>query len=219
MPSVAVSLFIFDLDGTLIDSKQDIAYAVNLTFRDLMLPEKPEEVIYGYVGNGVRQLIIDAVETTDPQRVDQALAIFDRHYQAHLLDQTDFYPGILQVLEHFKGGKKAIVTNKPAHYTTRIMDGLLRGQTEHYFDFILGGSSEIQLKPHPEMLLKTLDYLQTDPGRAVMIGDSLNDLHAARAAGVRFCAVGYGFGDVPLLKEASPDFFVTEASDLIRLFH
>lgn len=210
-----VSLLIFDLDGTLIDSKKDLAISVNLTFRDLGLPEKPLEEIYGYVGNGVRRLILDSLGSTEPALLERSLQIFEAHYLKHLLDETDLYPGMEEVLIYFNEKKKAVVTNKPLLYTTRIMEGL--GARPH-FDLILGSEPIVNLKPHPEMILRTLDCLGISPPEAVMIGDSPNDVHAARAAGIKSCGVGYGIGDPDLLRSAEPDFFAETVGDLKRLF-
>lgn len=210
-----VALLIFDLDGTLIDSRKDIAASVNLTFRDLGLPEKPVEVIYGYVGNGVRRLILDTVESSNPLLIERALQIFEGHYLKHLLDDTILYPGMERVLRHFDKKKKAVVTNKPLLYSTKIIEGL---QVRAHFDLILGSEPIVQLKPHPEMIQRTLDYLNVFPSDAVMIGDSLNDIQAARSAGIKSCGVGYGLGNVEELKSGNPDFFAETVEDLKRLF-
>ncbi|MEO2055207.1 MAG: HAD-IA family hydrolase [Nitrospira sp.] len=212
---VDAGLLIFDLDGTLIDSKRDIAKSVNLTFRDLGLPEKPNETIYGYVGNGVRKLILDAVESTDAHLIDRALEIFRGHYLEHLLDETRLYPGIREVLNHYNQMKIALVTNKPHVYAKKILEGL---GVDKAFDFIIGSEPDTQLKPHPEMILKTLGVLDTPTSDAVMIGDSLNDIYAARSAGVRSCAVAYGFGNADELLSESPDFFVETGEALMTLF-
>jgi phosphoglycolate phosphatase len=210
-----VTLLIFDLDGTLIDSRKDIAAAVNLTFRDLSLPEKPVEVIYGYVGNGVRRLILDTVESADPLLIERSLQIFEGHYLKHLLDDTVLYPGMEEVLHHFGKKKKAIVTNKPLLYSVKIIEGL---HARTHFDLILGAEPIVQLKPHPEMILRTLDYLKVEPADAVMIGDSLNDIQAARSAGIKSCGVGYGLGNIAELRTGNPDFFAETVGDLKRLF-
>ena len=210
-----IELLIFDLDGTLIDSKKDIAHSVNLTFRDVGLPEKPHEVIYGYVGNGVRQLITDAVASDDPALIDQALQIFEQHYLNHLLDETRLFPGMEEVLYRYNGKKLALVTNKPVNYTDKIIKGL---KVDKHFEFILAAQPGISLKPRPDMLLKTLDVLSIAPSEAVMIGDSLNDINAARAAKVPSCGVAYGFGDRQVLQSAHPDYFAESCDELLTLF-
>lgn len=210
-----VSLLIFDLDGTLIDSRNDIADSVNRTFRDLGLPEKSREFIYGYVGNGVRQLIIDTARSSDPALIDRSLQIFEGHYLKHLLDETRLYPEMEGVLNHFRSKKKAVVTNKPLLYSTKIIDGL---GVRHHFDLILGAEPIVNLKPHPEMILRTLEYLDVTPDEAVMIGDSHNDIFAARAGGIKSCGVGYGLGNLSDLKAAGPDFFAETVEELKKIF-
>ncbi len=211
---ITATLFLFDLDGTLIDSRVDIAHAVNLTFRDLGLPPKPEELIYGYVGHGVRQLIVDAVESEEPALIDRALAQFEGHYLAHLLDTTCLYPGIADILAGLPTGRVAIVTNKPLNYTLKILEGL---KITDRFDLILGGTPGRRMKPDPQMVIEALTTLQVDPADAVFIGDSTADIGAARAAGVRSCAVGYGLSPVEEVQAASPDFFAATVADLAAL--
>lgn len=209
------SLYIFDLDGTLIDSRKDIAESVNRTFRDLGLPELPNETIYGYVGNGVYRLITDATGSADPALLDQALKIFEGHYLAHLLDETCLYPGILELLSQNQHKRKAVVTNKRIRFTKSIIEGLC---PENTFELVLGAEMGLNLKPHPEMILKTLTQLNVPPEETLMIGDMMNDIHAARAAGIKVCAVSYGFGDAQELQAAKPDFFANTVADLKTLF-
>jgi len=210
-----VELIIFDLDGTLIDSKDDIASCVNHTLKDLGLPMKEPKVIYGYVGDGVRRLLQQAVGEGNQEQFKKAMKIFRGHYLAHLLDTTRFYPGVEEVLDHFKSKKKAVVTNKPIEYTEKIMDGL---KAREQFDLILGGDGMNNLKPHPEMLHKVLEEMEVRRDRSVMVGDGINDILAARAAGIRICAVGYGLGDSERLKKGEPDFFCEQIEELKDLF-
>jgi phosphoglycolate phosphatase len=214
--SFPVDLLLFDLDGTLADTKADIATAVNLTLRDYGLPEHAPEQIYAFVGDGVRALLAKAFESRGAGAFDDALTVFRRYYLAHLLDATQFYPGVLAVLAHFAEKKKAIVTNKPIEYTLKLIEGL---KAREQFDAILGANSTPNLKPHPEMILKVLDDLHIAPHRAVMIGDNVNDIVAARAAGVPSVAVGYGLGNPKVLKAAGPDFFCERIEEVIALVH
>jgi phosphoglycolate phosphatase len=209
------SLYIFDLDGTLIDSRKDIANSVNATFRDLELPELPNETIYGYVGNGVYRLITDATESSDPALLDQALKIFEGHYLAHLVDETCLYPGMQKLLSQHQHQRKAVVTNKRIKFTQKIIAGLC---PENTFELVLGAEEGVNLKPHPEMILKTLATLNVPAEETIIIGDMMNDIHAARAAGIKVCAVSYGFGDAQELQDAKPDFFARSVKDLEVLF-
>ena len=208
-------LLIFDLDGTLADTRDDLANSVNLTLRELGLPERSNETIYGYVGSGVRKLIQQAVGEEDGERLREAVRVFRKHYLVHLLDHTKLYPGMDGVLRHFGSKKKAVVTNKAQVYTDRIMEGL---QVTGRFELILGGDNGYPLKPDPKMLLTVLQKLGVEAGSAVMIGDGMPDIEAARAAGMRVCSVGYGMGDPEELRRAGPDFFSDTVSDLKRLF-
>lgn len=208
-------LIIFDLDGTLADTKKDIAASVNLTLREIGLPEKSAALIYSYVGSGIRRLIQQAVGEEEGERFKAAMAVFRKHYLAHLLDTTKLYPGMDGVLAHFKSKKKAVVTNKAQLYTDKLMSGL---KITDRFDLILGGDNGYPLKPDPKMLLKVLEMLSADPKRTVMIGDGLHDIHAARAAGIAVCAVAYGLGDPEELRRARPDFFCETVDDLKKMF-
>ena len=208
-------LLIFDLDGTLADTKVDIAGAVNLTLKELGLPEKPDALIYSYVGSGIRTLIRQAVGEEEGERFQGAMGAFRRHYLAHCLDTTKLYPGMDDVLAHFKSKKKAVVTNKAQLYTDKLMAGL---KIADRFDLILGGDNGYPLKPDPKMLLTVLEKLSADPKRAVMIGDGLHDINAARAAGITVCAVGYGLGDPEELRRSGPDFFCETVEGLKKMF-
>ena len=210
-----IDLFLFDLDGTLADTKDDIATAVNLTLRDFGLPTQVPERIHAFVGDGVRALLARAFDGRDPEDFDCALGVFRRHYMDHLLDVTRFYPEVLPVLTHFAHKKKAIVTNKPIEYTLKLIEGL---RASERFALILGAGSTPDLKPHPGMINKALSDLKVPHDRAVMIGDHVNDITAARAAGIRSVAVGYGFGDPKVLRAAEPDFFCETLDEVTALF-
>ncbi len=208
-------LYIFDLDGTLIDSRKDIATSVNLTFRDLGRSELPVETIYGYVGNGVARLIRDATGSEDPVALAHADKIFETHYLEHLLDETALYPGMRELLSQYQTKRKAVVTNKRIKFTQKIIVGLC---PENTFELVLGAQEGVNLKPHPEMILRTLATLNVPAEETIIIGDMMNDIHAARAAGIKVCAVSYGFGDEKELQEGKPDFFAKTVDDLQILF-
>jgi len=209
-----VDLLIFDLDGTLIESKWDIATAVNLTLADLALPQRSQEEIFSFVGDGIKRLLRSAVGEENQSRYEESLRVFRGHYLAHCLDHTRFYPGIETVLTHFARKHKAIATNKSLEYTTKIMAGL----GPHHFAYTVGGDNGYGLKPEPGMLHKIMEELQVNQDRAVLIGDSTNDINGGHNAGIKVCAVGYGMGNREKMAACKPDWFIEEPEELMRLF-
>lgn len=210
----SVDLLIFDLDGTLIESKWDIAHSVNLTLRDLGLPERPQEEIFGFVGDGVKRLLRLAVGEMDEVRYAEALRVFRGHYLAHCLDRTRYYPGVDAVLAHFTQKLKAVATNKSLEYTKVILKGL----GDHHFAHVVGGDNGFGLKPEPGMLVHILEQLEVDKHRAVLIGDSTNDINGGHNAGIRVCAVGYGMGNRERMRACNPDWFIERPEELMEIF-
>lgn len=211
---VPIDLLIFDLDGTLIESKWDIATAVNLTLDELKLPMRSQEEIFSFVGDGVKRLLRLSVGEENESRYGEALRVFRGHYLAHCLDRTRFYPGIDGVLSHFSRKIKAIATNKALEYTLRILDGLGR----HHFAHVVGGDDGYGLKPEPGMLLKVMEELKIDKDRTVLIGDSTNDINGGHNAGIRVCAVGYGMGNRAKMAACQPEWFIERPEELTELF-
>ena len=209
-----IDLLIFDLDGTLIESKWDIAAAVNLTLKDLDLPVRGQEEIFSFVGDGVKRLLRLSVGEDNLDRYQEALKVFRGHYLAHCLDETKFYPGIETVLMHFADKRKAVATNKSLEYTIKILDGL----GAHHFAHVVGGDNGYGLKPEPGMLLKILEVLGVEKDRAVLIGDSTNDINGGHNAGIRVCAVGYGMGNREKMTACKPDWFIEQPEELMELF-
>jgi phosphoglycolate phosphatase len=209
-----VDLLIFDLDGTLIESKWDIAHAVNLTLEELGLPRRPQEEIFGFVGDGVKRLLRLAVGEENQVKYEEALRVFRGHYLAHCLDRTRFYPGVETVLTHFADKHKAVATNKSMEYTKVILDGL----GNHHFAYIIGGDDGYGLKPEPGMLLKIMEALRVPRERTVLIGDSTNDINGGHNAGIRVCAVGYGMGNREKMVACRPDWFIERPEELMEIF-
>jgi phosphoglycolate phosphatase len=208
----SLELLLFDFDGTLIDSKVDIATSVNLTLGDLRLPQRTPEEIFGFVGDGVKRLLRLSVGEENLGQYEEALRIFRLHYLTHCLDTTCFYPGIETVLQHFSSVHKAVVTNKSLEYTRKILDGL---QATELFMVIESPEDSSELKPDPGMLLRALDKMGLSPDRAIMVGDSTNDVRAAKAANIKVCAVGYGYGQREKVMALAPDYYCENPEDLI----
>ena len=208
----SIELLLFDFDGTLIDSKVDIATSVNLTLRDLGLPERTPDEIFGFVGDGVKRLLRLSVGEDNLAQYEEALRIFRLHYLTHCLDTTSFYPGIGAVLQHFHPLHKAVVTNKSLEYTLKIVEGL---KVADLFTVIESPEDSSELKPDPGMLLRALDKVGVSPDRAIMVGDSTNDVRAAKAANMKVCAVGYGYGHREKVMALDPDYYCEKPEDLI----
>jgi len=214
MAKTSVELLIFDLDGTLIESKWDIAESVNLTLAELGLPERPLEEIFGFVGDGVKKLLRLAVGEEPRISFEDALKIFRGHYLAHCLDRTTFFPGIEPMLRHFAQKQKAVATNKSIEYTHVILNGL----GAQHFTYLVGGDNGFGLKPEPGMLLHIIEQLNVSKDRAVLVGDSTNDINGGHNAGIRVCAVGYGMGNREKMAACKPDWFIERPEELMEIF-
>ena len=188
-----MDLLIFDLDGTLIDSRLDLAHAVNATRSHMRMGPLEHERVYSYVGNGAPVLIRRALgDRATEAQVQEALEYFLEYYREHYLDYTTLYPGVRESLQRLlaAGKRMAVLTNKPVRISRAIVDGL--GVHSHFFQVYGGNSFEFK-KPHPvgvEALMR-----EAGVGRDVtlMVGDSRVDVETARNAGIACCGVTYGF--------------------------
>ncbi len=208
----ASSLLIFDLDGTLIDSRLDLANAVNATRAEMGKPPLEHSVVYSYVGNGAPVLIRKAMgaEASDTD-VQHALEFFLAYYRDHAVDATVLYPGVLESLEqlHAAGMRLAVLTNKPVRISEAIMNTM--GLTPMLFR-IYGGNSFEQKKPHPIGIDTLRAEAGVTPENTWMVGDSIVDMQTARNAGVLACGVTYGF-QPETLAQCPPDLLVDRMQD------
>lgn len=186
-------LLVFDLDGTLIDSRRDLCTGINLMRRHYGLPPLPLATVSSYVGDGIRKLVERSLSDTSGINIDEAVRINSNFYRAHLHDETTLYPGVDQGLHRLReaGHVIALISNKPE---LSCRDLLQHFKLEKIFSKIMGGDSVKNLKPHPDALLMTMDSLNYAPHATWMIGDSVNDLACARRAGAHGAFVTYGIG-------------------------
>ncbi len=206
-----IQLIVFDLDGTLADTKKDLALSVNAMREHLGLGPLPLEVVTSYVGHGVTILIKRALGDKAPDgNVEKGLAFFLDYYGRHLLDNTVAYPGVREALEELEDRKLAILTNKPARFSRTIVSGL--GLAPYFFE-IYGGDSFPLKKPDPMGIKTLMSHLSIPAEKTLMVGDSETDVLAGRNAGVWTCGVTYGFGP-QALEEAGPDLLVQDLRDL-----
>jgi len=205
-----INSFLFDLDGTLVDSIPDLTTSINLLRAELDLPEITQEKVRSYVGDGVGLLVQRALpaELFSQKRRNRFVEI----YTAHLTDETFIYPGIISFLEAHPDLPKAVVTNKPQHLAEVLMERL---NLTKYFQAIIGAENGLQKKPHPDMVNRALYNLGIDPAGSIMFGDHHVDLRAAYAAGVRNCFCGWGLGHDDGLTS---NYRAESTSDLIKIF-
>jgi len=209
-----VRAFVFDLDGTLIDSKMDLVHSVNAMLRKTRRAKLPAELIASYVGHGAGQLIASALgpAASEEQR-KEALAVFLAHYQDHKLDLTRPYPGVAEGLHGLQGHRLAVLTNKPAMMSVEILEGL---KLERFFRVIYGGDSFATKKPDPSGALVILKELGVPPSESAMVGDSDVDFQTARNAGMLAVGVSYGFGQQDREKQPA-DVYVDSLTELLAM--
>lgn len=210
---------LFDLDGTLVDSRADLINSVNLMLAELERAPLSDGRVLGFIGEGVRLLVERSLRATaevapTAVQLEHAIEVFRRHYRAHLLDQTYIYPGVEATLTRLKHLPLAIVTNKPYDFTLALLDGIgLRSR----FAVVLGGDSLPERKPSPLMLLEAARRCGVRPERCLMIGDSRVDVAAGQAAGMKTCGFVPGFRGRTELVEAGVDFVIERFGELCVL--
>ena len=207
-------LLVFDFDGTLVDTKKDIADSINRALNELELRTLDRETLYTFIGKGVNHLIARSLEGTGCDDLPRAIDTFMRHYDAHLMDQTELFPNCRETLEHFADKGNTILSNKPTLFITRILDAL---DWRAPFSTILGGDSMPAKKPDPGGLLHILEQHKARPKDALMIGDSLVDIETGKRAGVKTCGVTYGHAGRESLASAQPDWIIDDLSELKNL--
>jgi len=210
-----IELMVFDFDGTLVYSGEDLANSVNHTLKRLDMPVLDRETIIGFVGDGVARLIKRSLGDKHRDQLGEAMEIFKTHYAEHLLDTTVLYQGVRDMLEHFKYRKKVIVTNKLYSYTVKIAAEL---GIDVYFEDIIGADSASFLKPDPGLLTPLLEKYGVEKEAAVVIGDGVNDIFLAKNTGTLSCALLNGLGDRDTLLSLDPDYHCENISELEKLF-
>ena len=213
---MAIKLLIFDLDGTLADTKLDMANSVNAARAHFGLAALPNELVYSYVGNGVPVLIRKALGPghTD-EEIQRAIEYFLSCYRDRMLENTTLYPGVRESLDRLKaeGIPMAVLTNKPVRFSEDILKGL--GVGGHFFR-VYGGNSFERKKPDPWGVEVLLVEAGVSKEQALMVGDSAVDVFTARNAGIAVCGVTYGFQPESLAAEP-PDILVERMEDLVDM--
>jgi phosphoglycolate phosphatase len=220
IPVEQVRLLIFDLDGTLVDSRLDLTNSVNAMLRKFERAELPCDLIATYIGDGAPMLVRRALGDPDDQKfVDEALAYFLAYYREHKLDNTHLYDGVRESLEAIRAArngefKMAVLSNKPVNPSRAIVEALGLGE---FFFQTYGGNSFPTKKPDPQGARELLNEARVAPDQAVMIGDSANDVLTARNSGMYSVGLMYGLSPASLEK-VPPDVLLDRPDELGELF-
>jgi phosphoglycolate phosphatase len=209
-------LAIFDLDGTLIDSRFDIADALNAALAELALPTHPTEAVTAMIGDGVSVLIDRALSPEQKGEGARVLPVFRRIYGQNLMRKTRLYPGVAALLAHAvsAGVKLAVATNKPGDWAREIVGTL--GLLER-FEVVLGDGDGHARKPDPAMVCEIGRQCGAEPQRTLYVGDSVLDVQAGRAAGAVVVAVVWGYTERAALEAAAPDRLFSHPGELATL--
>lgn len=216
-----VEAVFFDLDGTLVDSVPDLTVAVDMMMNQLGLPLRGEEQVRQWVGNGIENLIRRALANDIAGQapeilVDKARPLFKAAYREYLCQRSRLYPGVLEGLDvlYKSGFKLACITNKPTEFTLPLVERIGLGK---FFQTVVGGDCIANKKPAPDALLLAAQRLKVDIDRGLMVGDSVNDVGAARNAGCQVVCVPYGYNHGRDIREAHPDAVIDSIAELPAL--
>jgi phosphoglycolate phosphatase len=214
-----IKLLIFDLDGTLIDSRLDLIHSVNAMLKHLGRPELPGDLIASYVGDGAPALVRRALgDPNDEKLLQEGLDHFLAYYRIHKLDHTHVYDGIKEMLTAVRDRngirrQMAVLTNKPVNPSRAIVEALGLAQ---FFTHVYGGNSFATKKPDPEGAQTILNETKSTPEATLIVGDSSIDIITGRNAGLWTCGVTYGFAP-HTLRDASPDVTLDKPHELAEL--
>lgn len=222
MGSAVPALVLIDLDGTLVDTIPDIAFSIDHMLTELGMPAAGQERVREWVGNGTEVLVRRALAAARDGEVHesdyaQALPIFTELYARHVCDRSRVYDGVPAGLEylHDCGARLACVTNKSEAFTSRLLAALA---LDRHFSLVLSGDTLARRKPDPMPLLHAAEHFGVAPADALFIGDSENDVKAARAAGFGIVCVTYGYNHGRDIRTSAPDAVIDSLAELPGLF-
>lgn len=203
-------VYIFDVDGTLLDSARDICAAIGQVLASAGAPPVSFEVLRGYVGHHFAVLFGDVFPGHTPEQMDEWIRQYRAIYLGRGHAATSVYPGVAEALAAL-GGRKGTATTKGTPTTQAVLEqfGLRR-----YFDHVQG-TDGFPFKPAPDVILKTMEALGAKPDECLMVGDSEADMEAGRAAGIKTCAVLYGYGNRELVARQQPDYWIDDLRQLV----
>ena len=206
-----IDLMLFDLDGTLIDSREDIANAVNHMLKTFDLRERSREEIVSFIGRGIADLIRNALGKGREEMLEEAMKIFEGYYRKHGTDTSILYPGVIEMLEYFRNKKKAVVTNRNYEFAKSALEKL---NIDDFFEDIAGGDDVNCMKPSSCSIETIVNRAKADKKKTIIVGDMDIDIMAGKKAGIFTCAVSYGFGKKEDIERAAPDCIIGSIAEL-----
>ena len=213
-----IKLLIFDLDGTLINSIEDLALAANYALEKNGFPIHDTDKYYYFVGNGIQKLIERAVpENTDKDVIIKVKNDFSDYYNLHYIDKTKPYDGITTLIEDLKNKdvKTAVASNKPDVFTKIIVSHFF----ENSFDFVQGQKEDIPKKPSPEIVYSILNELKISKDDAVFVGDSDVDIFTAKNSGIKSIGCLWGFRTKEELQNAGADYIIAHPNEILYILN
>ncbi len=211
-----IKAILFDLDGTLLNTLDDIKNSVNYMLKKHGFKERTLDEIRSFVGDGAKQMIERSIGFTEPKElVLECLSTYEAHYEIHKADLTKPYDGVYDLLNQLKEKdiRLAVVSNKPMPQVIPLIEGLFPG----YFEVILGETSELKRKPSPEMLFYAIEALKLSKEDVLFVGDSDVDMQTAINANVDAIAVLWGFRDETVLKKYQPKYIVNHPKEILTI--
>ena len=210
----SIDLLIFDLDGTLVNTLGDITASVNYTLAHFGKQPLDTNIVRRFVGDGTKALVERTLGGRSAH-IAEAVNIYKDYHRRNLVVHSTLYPSVKDTLEYFKDLPMAVITNKSSEFCGPLLERL---GIEQNFKMVVGADYGLPLKPAPDAVLKIMAEYSVQKERTVIVGDSLTDINAGKAAGVITCAVTYGFCSEDELVNAGPDFLIRNFSELKKLF-
>ena len=214
-------MVLIDVDGTMVDSVSDLAFSIDLMMQDLDMPKRGGDKVSHWVGNGLERLVkralLDALDgEPDEALFSRALPLFRSHYRVNNSTRSQLYDGVRQGLDYLRrrGYRMGCVTNKVAEFTHPLLRDL---DIADYFEVIICGDDTAKIKPHPLPLLTAAQRMQVNPQKSLMLGDSSNDVQAARAAGFQIICTSYGYNHGEDIRRYGPDAVIDSMVELEKL--
>lgn len=211
---LSLDVIIFDVDGTLVDSVNDIVKAMNYTLRKLGVKERRRETIASYIGTGVKDLVRRSLGRGNGRMSEKGVRIFSEYYVKHSADESTLYPHVREALEHFKEKRKFILTNR----YRRFADATLKQMgIKDYFEEIIGGDDEECMKPSACILDRAFPRLKINKTKAMIVGDMAIDIKTGKNSRIKTCWVTYGLGKRKDIEKLKPDYIIDDIIELEKI--